>query len=203
MRRTKEEATITRERLLDAALASFHAKGFSATTLDDIARQAEITRGAIQWHFGNKAELFNTLLRERYERAAARLWEIHATGGTPLQTLRQMLIQWLSHTEEDAEFRAVLELVMMKTEVSPELSEGMQEKIRGNQLTVALFTDLIQRGIAAGEIRPEVNPKVAALAAIGLVNGVTSLWLIDQSAFSLKGLAEETVDLFLRSLVRS
>ncbi|HEU5383170.1 MAG TPA: TetR family transcriptional regulator, partial [Ktedonobacteraceae bacterium] len=67
MRRTKEEAAITRERLLEAALECFHSKGYSATTLDDIARRAEITRGAIQWHFGSKADLYNTLLRERYQ----------------------------------------------------------------------------------------------------------------------------------------
>ncbi len=203
MRRTKEEATITRERLLDAALASFHAKGYSATTLDDIARQAEITRGAIQWHFGSKADLFNTLIRERYQKAATHLWQTFETEGTSLGILRQMLIKWLSYTEEDADFRAMLELVMLKTEVSPELAGGMQEKVQGNRLSISFFTDVIRRGIAAGEIRREINPEVTAIAALGLVNGVTMLWLMDPAAFSLKGSAEETVDLFLRGIAQT
>ncbi len=203
MRRTKEEATITRERLLDAALASFHAKGYSATTLDDIARQAEITRGAIQWHFGGKAELFNTLIRERYQKAAAHMWQTAETEGTPLEVLRQMLIKWLSYTEEDADFRAMLELVMLKTEASPELAGGMQEKVQGNRLALKFFTDLIRSGITSGEIGREVNPEVTAIAAIGLVNGVTTLWLMDPTAFSLKGSAEETVDLFLRGIAQT
>ena len=54
MRRTKEEAAVTRARLLEAALAIFHAKGYAATTLDDIARQAGITRGAIHGISGVK-----------------------------------------------------------------------------------------------------------------------------------------------------
>ncbi len=49
MRRTKEEAAITREHLLEAALLCFRTKGYASTTLDDIARQAGATRGAIHW----------------------------------------------------------------------------------------------------------------------------------------------------------
>jgi AcrR family transcriptional regulator len=202
MRRTKEDAAITRERLLDAALESFHAKGYSATTLEDIARQAGITRGAIQWHFGNKADLFNALIRERYKQAGASFQEIFASGGTPLQLLRRTLVKWLSYVEEDIKFRTMLELMMLKTEVTPELAEGMQEKVQGNQSMVSFFADLIRQGIAVGEVRPDVHPEVAAIAALGLVNGVTTLWLIDPVAFSLRGSAEETVDFFLRGIAQ-
>lgn len=203
MRRTKEEAANTRERLLEAALASFHRNGYAATTLDDIARQAEITRGAIQWHFGSKAELYNTLIRECYQEASEKMREIYQAPGTPLQKLRRTLVKWLSYTEEDVKFRTVLELIMLKTEVSPELASGIQEKVRGNQITINLFADLIRQGIEAGEFRPDVNPQVAASAAIGLVNGVTSTWLIDPGAFSLRDQAEETVDIFLRGIIRT
>ena len=64
MRRTKEEAAITREQLLKKALAVFSKKGYAATTLQNIAHEADVTRGAIYHHFGGKAELYNTLIRE-------------------------------------------------------------------------------------------------------------------------------------------
>ena len=203
MRRTKEEAANTRERLLEAALASFHSKGYAATTLDDIARRAEITRGAIQWHFGSKAELYNTLIRECYQEAGEKFREIYQAEGTPTQKLRRTLVKWLGYTEEDGKFRTMLELMMLKTEVSPELASGIQEKAQGNQMTVSLFAAMIRQGIEAGEIRPDVNPEVAALAALGLVNGVTSVWLVDPAAFSLRGLAEEMVEMFLRGIAQS
>ena len=202
MRRTKEEAAVTRARLLDAALASFHTKGYSATTLDDIARQAGITRGAIQWHFGNKAELYNTLVGESYQKAGAAFKEIYDAEGTPLQKLRLILIKWLGYAEEDAQFRSMLELVILKTEVSPELAGGLQQKTQGNRATIAFFADIIRLGIQAGEIRPDVHPEVAATTALSLVNGVTSLWLIDPTAFSLRDSAEETVEIFLRGIAR-
>jgi AcrR family transcriptional regulator len=202
MRRTKEEAAITRERLLDAALESFHTKGYSATTLDDIARQAGITRGAIHWHFGSKAELFNTVIRERYMQAGANFAAILAEGGTPLQLLRQILIKWLTYVEEDSKFRMMLEMLMLKTEVSAELAEGMQEKRQSNRFMIGFFADLIRKGIDSGELRADVNPEIVAIAALGTVNGVTSIWLTDSTVFSLRAAAEETVDIFLQGVVQ-
>jgi AcrR family transcriptional regulator len=203
MRRTKEEAAVTRARLLDAALESFHAKGYAATTLDDIAHQAGITRGAIQWHFGNKAELYNILISESYQKAGTAFREIYEAEGTPLQKFRLILIKWLGYAEEDAQFRTMLELIMLKTEISPELAGGLQQKTQGNQATIAFFAAIIRGGIQAGEIRLDVHPEVTAIAALGLVNGITSLWLIDPTIFSLRDSAAETVEIFLRGIART
>ena len=61
-RRTKEDAAETRSRLLDAAELLFHEKGVSRTSLNDIALAAGATRGAIYWHFQDKADLFNAMM---------------------------------------------------------------------------------------------------------------------------------------------
>ena len=108
MRRTKEDAALTRAHLLEAALKCFQEKGYVGTTLDDIAQKAGTTRGAIYWHFGNKAQLFNTMVRERYARAATIFQEAFASGESPLQQLRRFLIRWITYAEEDSDFRAVL-----------------------------------------------------------------------------------------------
>lgn len=57
-RRTKADAKATRENLLDAAEALFFERGVARTSLEQIARQAGMTRGAVYWHFRNKADLF-------------------------------------------------------------------------------------------------------------------------------------------------
>ena len=61
-RRTKEDALATRHQLLDAAERVFAEKGVSRTSLNDIAQAAGASRGAIYWHFKNKADLFNAML---------------------------------------------------------------------------------------------------------------------------------------------
>src|SRR4051812_14577574 len=57
-RRTAEEAAITRTALLAVARRSFAEEGYAATTLDGLAGQAGVTRGAVHHHFGDKRALF-------------------------------------------------------------------------------------------------------------------------------------------------
>ncbi len=57
-RRTKADAENTRQQILDAARQVFHARGVSRTTLEQVAKAANVTRGAVYWHFANKTELF-------------------------------------------------------------------------------------------------------------------------------------------------
>src|SRR5690554_6807077 len=64
MRRTKEEAENTRAAILTAAELLFFKKGVSHTSLEQIARHARVTRGAVYWHFKNKAHLFHEMLNQ-------------------------------------------------------------------------------------------------------------------------------------------
>ena len=51
----------TRRELLDAAIACFSTEGYAATSLTDIGRRAEVTRGAVYHHFEGKAQLFEAV----------------------------------------------------------------------------------------------------------------------------------------------
>ena len=67
VRRTKEEAQETRAQIIEAAERAFYKRGVARTTLADIAELAGVTRGAIYWHFNNKAELVQALLDSLHE----------------------------------------------------------------------------------------------------------------------------------------
>ena len=62
VRKTKEDALATRDSILDAAEQLFVTQGVSGTTLQHIATAAGVTRGAIYWHFEDKAALFNAMM---------------------------------------------------------------------------------------------------------------------------------------------
>ena len=66
-RKTKLEAQETRNSLLDAAELLFQERGVSRCSLQDIAQAAGVTRGAIYWHFSNKADLVQALLDTLHE----------------------------------------------------------------------------------------------------------------------------------------
>jgi TetR/AcrR family transcriptional regulator, acrAB operon repressor len=201
MRKTKEEAEATRKSLLDAGLKVFSKKGYVSTTLDDIAREAGVTRGAVYWHFKNgKPELFEALITERSRGAQEIANAIVAEGGTPLHILERVLIRTMEYLEEDDDFRAVQEITILRTEVVPELENSLKDKYRLQRQSIDSFADLVRQAQQAGEIRPDVDPEIAAVAAIGLLDGVIVMWMMDHSLFSIKAYAKPVVRTYLNGL---
>jgi AcrR family transcriptional regulator len=81
-RRTAAEAAVTRGTILDVARATFADGGYQATTLDGIAAQAGVTRGAVHHHFGDKRELFVEVFQQ-VEREINDTVIAAALGATP------------------------------------------------------------------------------------------------------------------------
>ncbi len=199
-RKTKEEAAATRKALLEAALIVFSQKGYAAASLEEIAEHAGVSRGAIYWHFHSKAELYNTLVEETSARTENVIRQGIREGHGHLDTHRRIMIGLLVLMEDDATYRAVQELVLFKTEITPELEEGIRIKAAALRTVEARIAAALRAGIAAGEMRADLDPVIGARAALTYINGIIFTWLIDQQAFSLRQDAPALVDVFLRGI---
>jgi TetR/AcrR family acrAB operon transcriptional repressor len=201
MRRTKEEAAETRKALLDAALKVFSAQGYAATKLEDIAQQAGVTRGAIYWHFGSKAELYNVLVSETWKHIDEMIDRAVEEGGAAIEIIRRIMIGYITSFETDTKLRAVTELTWFKTENLPELEEAYASKTAGVREGIAATVEGLQYGMATGEIRTDLDPWDIARAIIAYQNGVVLIWLLDPTAFSLKERAPHLADIFIQGIV--
>lgn len=200
MRRTKEEASVTREQLLKKALAVFSKKGYAASTLQDIARETEVTRGAIYHHFGSKAELYNTLITEYSEKGNVIVQQAASEGGTLLDILRRVFVRQLSLIEADPEMRALMELALFKTGLVPELEEGRQRQIESGKGLVDLLAGIMKQGQEQGLLSSEGDPKEMARAYLAFQNGLIHLWLTAPDQFSLKARAELFADILMTGI---
>ncbi len=200
MRKTKEEAALTRNQLLEAALTVFGRKGYSAATLEEIASEAGLTRGAIYWHFDGKEALYQALITEKSAGINQLAEEILASGGTPREILQRLLLEMFRYVEENAEYQALLELAVSKVEVTPGLESTMEETTQGRRLLTELFTDLLRRGIEIGEFRSNLPAEDAAIALVGYLNGLGLIWIQDPEAFSILERADALVDVFFMGI---
>ena len=200
MRRTKEEAAVTRATVLKAALAVFSAKGYAAATLDDVASAAKVTRGAIYWHFKSKADLYNTLVDELSARGASVVQQAAAEGGTFLDILRRIFVRLCAVIEDDREVRAVMELGLFKTGYAPELQAGRKKQLEAGQAQLAGIAEAMKLGIAQGALRDDIDPLEMARAFIAFENGAIQLWLTSPKSFSLKESAESFADILIAGL---
>ncbi len=201
MRRTKEEAETTKQNILEAGLEVFSRKGYSATRVEDIAKQSRVTTGAIYHHFGGKSDLYTELVENNSAKANHFFLRIVEEGGPPARLLRRLLVGLFQFAEEDREYRAVIELSVNKTEAVPELANLNAQILESRRQLAKYFSELIRQGIHAGEFRPSILPEDAGLALVGFINGVGLIWIQDQEHFSIKERAENLVDLFLSGLM--
>lgn len=116
-RRTKEEALETRSRILDAAERVFYDRGVAHASLEDIASAAEVTRGAIYWHFKDKAELFDAMMQrvvlpveDMLERAGC------CAEAKPLELLRRATLDVLLRTARDPRMQRLFDIAYHKCE---------------------------------------------------------------------------------------
>lgn len=200
VRRTKEDALATRESLLDAAELLFQSQGVSRTSLNDIARKAGTTRGAIYWHFKDKADLFNAMM----DRATLPLEEAFDVGDKEasgaLERVRSGLGACLARIEGDARMRRVFEVATHKVEYVDEL-----KAVRARHLTVRNeFLTKMELGLAQAAAEQTLQLRVpASIAAHGLhsvVDGMIQNWFLEPEAFDLTGTIEQVVDVYLAGL---
>ena len=200
MRRTKEEAEATRSKLLKTALSVFSAKGYAAATLDDVAKAAKVTRGAIYWHFKSKADLYNTLIQELSARGTTVVQQALAEGGTLIEMLRRIFVRQCALIEDDKEARAVMELALFKTGLDPELQAGRKKQIDEGNALIAGIAGAMQAGVMQGLVRNDMDPADMARAFIAFENGAIQQWLASPKSFSLKASAESFADILIAGL---
>lgn len=81
--RREEYAEATRSALVEAATELFATGGYQATSVEDVARQARVTRGALYHHFGSKRDVFEAVFEEQETAMVRRAAAAVAAGGDP------------------------------------------------------------------------------------------------------------------------
>lgn len=201
VRRTKEDSLATRDSLIDAAEMVFSDKGVSRASLSDIAQAAGMTRGAIYWHFSDKADLFSAMMDRATLPLESQRVEVGSRSGVePLETLRRALVHVLKGVASDARTRRVFEIALYKVEYVGELTS-----VRDRHIAAAeQFTRRLESGIElAAEFGNVTLPMSAHEAAIGLqslIDGLIRRWILDNSSVSLVTVGRITTDAFLCGL---
>lgn len=186
---------------MESAMTLFLEKGYGRTTIEDIARAAGVTRGALYWHFNEgKPELFNTLIKEGILRVGRTLEEIFEQRGSPSEKLKAVMTSWLRYLETDEAYRKAMQLAIFNNERNPDFSNGLKEKSEGNMLAIQFIVKIIKEGKSNGEIRADLDPELFGLSAYCFLWGVSELWLFNPELFSLVEISESMVETFLNGI---
>ncbi len=201
-RKTKAEAAATREALLDAAEEVFFAKGVARTSLEQIARHADLTRGAVYWHFKNKGDLFMALV-ERVRMPFQSLMEEVSKADediSPMEAIRLACHAGLVRLEQPSHQR-ILSILLHRCEffsdINPlEMQDAIGEECYSEMLHV--FKEAEQQKL----LREDLTPEVATRMMQSMLGGLFHDWLRTPEAFSIRQRGGELIDTLIRIMHR-
>ncbi|HEY0201725.1 MAG TPA: TetR family transcriptional regulator [Burkholderiaceae bacterium] len=199
-RRTKEEAQATRAHLLDAAELLFHARGVARTSLGDIAKAAGVTRGAVYWHFRDKADVFNAMLDRVTLPLEDACNSTRASTCDLLENLRTGVVDFLRKLVTDERTRRVFEIAIFKAEYVDDMQAAHLRHARAcANFRARIESDLRQIARGSGV----TLPMPAAMAAMGLhalLDGLFQNWILEEGNFDLVKVGRKTMDAYFAGL---
>ena len=177
MRRTKAEAAETRQSIIAAAERVFYDKGVPETTLEDVARAAGVTRGAIYWHFANKTELLLALhdaVPLPQENMVAQ--ELQTDPPDPLSLIEKASVGWLTAISAD-ERRQRIYTILFRCDYSQEMAGLLEKQREMDSLSCLSVCQAFEKAEAKGQLSAGWTPDAASRCFIWMVKGLYIDWL--------------------------
>ncbi len=181
MRKTKAEAEKTRRRIMASALRVFDRRGIARTTLEQIAKDAGVTRGAIYWHFKGKQDLLRAIrdsvslpLLDRSD-----LTLLQGGDDDPLERVQRFLTGLVRTIDADSQTRRALDVMSFKCEYVGDFAAERGALVRNTDRLRAALEHAYTRSRERGILRNDLSPQVAALETVAFVSGLVRLLLLD------------------------
>ena len=184
-----------------AAERVFSRQGFAATRLSDIAKEANVTRGAIYHHFKNKMDLFHALHEERIDPYFDLVERIIKSDISPKAKIKKVFTEFLQNAHRDINF-----ISRQRFDIFQDIEMASSERIRSyiRKRGFAFYEHLasiIEQGQASGEIRNDVKPDIVALNLVAYMKGLVSIFLMEglvNTGIDMNG--DELVETMLKGL---
>ena len=163
--------------ILKAARRLFFDRGFKTVTVDNIAAKAEVSKGSIYLCFESKEEIYAQILIsdniELYERTK----NFSRTEASAAQLLLEFARIYVDYFLNNNELFRILMTFMMQTSQMNLVEKQKDELIRSTNQNIKIISEIIQKGIDAGEFSPIGDIRQTQNGIWGMLNGIISLYL--------------------------
>lgn len=190
------------DEIVSAAMAVFAEKGFAAAKLDDIAKRAGVSKGAVYLYFETKEDIFRAVVERAISPNVGVIRAMAAAHPGPLADLLQSIAGVIGGLVETTPLGGVLKMVVGEARNFPEIARVWHDQLVSQAL--GAMTEAIGNAQARGEVRPG-DPRMYALQVISpLLVGV--LWRetfvpVGAQPFDLQALIRQHIETLLRGML--
>lgn len=158
-----------REKILETATRLFSAQGYGNTSLAQVAREAEVSKALIFWHFENKDTLFRAVVQRTLAPYFINVVD-ELAGLGPVEQIERLIDEYYAFVSQHLDsVRFVLGLLLRDEHRPRDVIAHMDELQRGFG---RLLADAIERGQREGVLRPDVDPTLQAWLLLSALYGI-------------------------------
>ena len=162
-----------KQQIRTAATRCFVRRGFAATRLLDIAREAGLSKGGVYFHYRAKEALFHDILEAQFAALQAR-WDTQTASDQPADTaLRGLVLTHLQSLEQSPDEARFCNLMISMASQNPEFREKFELSLSGMR---SRYAEIIRRGEFGGDATQ------LATGVIALIYGVAAQSAADPQA---------------------
>ena len=194
---TTDRGGETRRRILEVAAEAFAERGYAGTSLNDVLKASGVTKGGFYFHFPSKEALALATLRHKQEQWTGAVMAAVLRHPRAVEQLQAMVEALCDLHEQDRACRAINRLCTELGDTHPELRPQL-----GTQLTtwMDMVAAVVRRGQDEGDIRPDVEPAVAAEIAVSSFIGLETVSEALTGRADLRRRARDFLDLWLTAV---
>lgn len=187
-----------------AAYEVFSEKGFAAARLDDIAKRAGVSKGALYLYFETKQDIFEAVVKDAVAPNIGAIEQFALAFPGSFEQLLRTIVPKVAQLADTSNIGKVVKMVIGESGNFPEIARIWHDDIVGKAL--GLLTGLIVRAQERGEVRPG-DPREYTLTIIGpLLTAVMfreTFVPAGASPFNIPHLMQQHLDTVLPGLLRS
>jgi TetR/AcrR family fatty acid metabolism transcriptional regulator len=171
---TDVSVTVDKRRLLlDAAVRVFARKGFHAARVGDIAEDAGVAHGLLYHYFSSKDEVLATIFRETWSDLLAAVNDVEQSGAHAREQLRQVAAILLRSWRRNPDLVRVLVREVTRT-------AEVERRIDEIDAAFAALERIVRQGQSRGELRDDVDARLAAVVFYGALEEILTGWVLGQ-----------------------
>lgn len=197
VRKTKEDAELTRQKIVNAARAVFLERGVSKSTLEHIASQANVTRGAVYWHFNNKTEIFHAIREQVFLPLIDRMDDTLAitsdNSQNPLDQIEASLCHTIHELNDNIEMREIYEIMMIKCEYVDEFALVLHQILNNCSSLIQKIEIAYERAQSQNLLASKLTPRALALDTHLFFGGLLHMWIKDADGTKFRYQAIELI----------
>jgi AcrR family transcriptional regulator len=176
---------------MTAAIDSFARLGYQGTSIDRIARDAGVTKGAVYYHFRDKEELLFAAVKDRIEGFEQQVLAGTAPAADALENLRHVIDTCLLSATVSNQRRFIITLMIEALDTNPRLSTEFRNILRRMR---AFLAGVVRRGQQRGTLRTDVAPEAAAAVIMGGIIGAEVQHYQDPEEVDLRRVLDTLVE---------